>query len=124
MPHSEAVANAQRHLAQLGLPPSTFAPPLWKLLWRLGINIPPPLFMSFWHCVLFMGSFFGCFWGLLMWVIMWSRQEMPVALALASAAMAGVLFGLTVALYLRRLARRHTLPSWSTLLESQSNRVI
>lgn len=23
------------------------APPLWRLLWRIGIHLPPPLFMGF-----------------------------------------------------------------------------
>lgn len=27
---------AQAQLAMLGIAPSVFAPPLWKLLWRLG----------------------------------------------------------------------------------------
>ena len=113
MEPSEKIARIQQRMAELGISPSNAVPPLWKLLWQSGVDIPPPLFMGFGSIALLMGGFFGVFWGLLMWVIMWSRQGMPTWLVLAAAAMAGVLFGLCMAAYFRHLARRHKLPSWA-----------
>ncbi|MFA9274463.1 MAG: DUF6404 family protein [Candidatus Aquirickettsiella gammari] len=113
MTHSEKLKKMREHLATLGISPSTSAPPVWKILWRLGLEVPPPLFMGFWPTALFMGSYFGVFWGLFMWLFNWSRQGKPLLFILGGAISAGVLFGLCMAAYLRHLARKHNLPSWA-----------
>ena len=119
MTDPDKLERMRKHMLALGVSPSTAAPPLWKLLWRLGIDLPPPLFMGFWQTALLMGSFFGLFWGLFMWLFMWSRQGMPVWIMLSSAILAGVLFGLCMAAYFRHLARKHRLPSWSAYTGAQ-----
>lgn len=105
-----------KHMAAMGVSPSTAAPPIWRLLWRLGVELPPPLFMSFWQAAFFMGGFFGVSWGLVMWLVQWSRQGMPFELVLGACASAGVLFGLCMAAYFRYLARKHELPSWEAYI--------
>lgn len=110
--HAEKLERMRAHMAALGIPASTAMPPLWKVLWRLGFEVPPPLFMGFGGITLVLGGFFGCFWGLMMWLLLWSREGMSVWFALAAAFAAGVLFGVAMAAYLRRLARRHRLPAW------------
>lgn len=75
----------------------------------MGFAVPPPPFLGFGQTTLLMGGFFGVFWGLLMWLLMWSRQGTPVWLAVAASVLAGVLFGLCMAIYFRRLARKHGL---------------
>ena len=119
MTHTDKLERMQKHMAKLGVSPSTAAPPIWKLLWRLGIDLPPPLFMGFWSAAFFMGGFFGITWGLFMWLFMWSRQGMPTWLVLGMAASAGVLFGLCMATHFRYLARKHNLPSWAAYTGSQ-----
>ncbi|WP_425477035.1 DUF6404 family protein [Cognatiluteimonas weifangensis] len=114
MTHTDKLERMQKHMAELGVSPSTAAPPIWKLLWRLGIDLPPPLFMGFLSATFFTGSLFGILWGLFMWLLMWSRQGVPTWLVLSAAASAGVLFGLCMATYFRYLARKHNLPSWAT----------
>ena len=103
----------RRQLADLGIADSTAAPPLWKLFWRMGLDVPPPMFMGFGRLALLMGGFFGLFWGFFMWLLMWSRQGMPAWLVFAAAALAGTLFGLAMAFHFRRLARKHRLLNWS-----------
>jgi len=109
MTGSEKLQAMQARMAELGIAPSTAAPPLWKLLWRMGVEVPPPLFMGFWSVALLMGGFFGVGWGILMWFMMWSRQGMAGWVALVAAVVAGVLFGLAMAAYFRHLARKHGL---------------
>ena len=111
----ERIVAMRRHLAECGVPDSTAAPPLWKLFWRMGFAVPPPPFMGAGRITLVMGGFFGVFWGLVMWLIMWSRQGMTVWIAVAAAAVAGAAFGLSMAFYFRRLARKHGLAAWHGL---------
>lgn len=95
-----------------GMRRSTYAPPLFQLLWKLGARVPPPLMAGFGANVLLMGGFFGIFWGALMWVLMWGRQGMPAGAAWLLAGLAGLLFGLMMAAYLRYTAKRQQIPRW------------
>ena len=51
--------------------PYTVAPPFFRLLWALGLDVPPPLFLGFLTLMLLMGTFFGIFWGAFMWLLLW-----------------------------------------------------
>ena len=113
MDHQEKVQAMYHHMDALGVARSTAAPPAWRLLWRAGINIPPPLFIPFLPAAVGMGAFFGFFWGALMWFFFfWMRQGASVEIVGAASLLAGVLFGLLMATYLRVIADRHNLPRW------------
>lgn len=47
MTHDEKVAFLLDDLARKGIGRYTVAPPIYRLLWRLGIEVKPPLFASF-----------------------------------------------------------------------------
>lgn len=93
------------------MPKATIAPPLFQLIWKLGVKIPPPLFMGFASAALMMGALFGIFFGALMWFLFW-RHVMPLSFAAVLSAGAGVMFGVLMALYLRWKARQLCLPAW------------
>jgi hypothetical protein len=111
--HAEKLERMYRHTDALGISRATVAPPAWHLLWKLGLEVPPPLFAPFLPMALAMGAFFTVGWGLLMWLFFWWRQDMTLAAMLLPAILAGVLFGLIMAGIYRHLARRHGLPSWA-----------
>ena len=111
MTHDEKVALLLKDLRQRGISEYTTAPPLYRLLWRLGITAKPPFFASFWSLVVTMGVLFGVLWGILMWFSGW-QGELPVSTAIGLAVLAGVLFGLIMAAYYRRKARQLALPRW------------
>src|SRR5690606_8978652 len=98
---------------ELGIADSTAAPPLWKLFWRTGWAVPPPPFVVLGQVTPLTGGFFGIFWGLLTWLFLWSQQGMPVWSAVAASVLARALFGICMALYFRRLARKHGLSAWT-----------
>ncbi len=105
----------QRALAMLdgkGLPRSTSAPLLYRLLWKLGFRVPPPPMAGFASTALLTGAFFGPVWGLAMWLMMWRRSQMPVGMVLLAMVLAGVPFGLAMGLHGRRNARRRGIPLW------------
>lgn len=114
MTHKEKLKKMYEHLPALGISPYTAAPPLYRFLWFLGIEVAPPIFSSFWPIALFMGTFFACGWGMLMWFMLWSKDTnlSPIA-AFSVSLLAGILFGLTMAAYLRYKAKKHNIPLWS-----------
>jgi hypothetical protein len=99
-----------------GLGKSTYAPPLFRLLWKLGVSVPPPHMAGFAFNSLLMGGFFGVFWSLLMWLMLWGRQGMSLLGAATTALVAGGLFGLAMGWYMRSSARKRAIPRWQDFI--------
>ena len=110
MTHEEKVAYLLKDLGQKGIGQYTIAPPIYRLLWRLGIEVSPPHFASFWVLAAPMGAGFAIVWGLFMWLTLW--QQRSPGLTVATAVLAGLLFGVTMAAYYRWRARKLALPRW------------
>ena len=114
MNHKDKLQKMYEHLPALGISPYTAAPPLYRLLWLLGIEATPPIFASFLQISFFMGTYFAVGWGLFMWLFLWSHQENPSLLtAFLVSLLAGSMFGVFMAAYLRYTANKLNLPSWS-----------
>jgi predicted Zn finger-like uncharacterized protein len=111
--HKEKVAYMIKDLKRRGVGPSTSAPPVFRLLWALGVKVPPPLFLGFLPTLLIVGSVAGVLWGGMMWVLQWRGMDMPMWLAVAGAAAFGLLFGSTMGFYVRWKAKKLGLPPWS-----------
>ena len=96
---------------------SSYEPPLARLLWRLGANVPPPHFGSFVGTALSYGAFFGAGLGIVMWPYFWSVEGAPWTAVALLAVLAGGLFGLAMASYYAYGRRKYRLPSWASLAE-------
>ncbi len=94
-----------------GMLPSSYAPPLYKALWKLGVEIPPPHFASFAANTALCGTVFGAIWGVVMWLITWSGK-LPGGAAVAASLFAGLMFGAIMAAYYRHTAQKHGIPAW------------
>ncbi len=111
-------SRLQRALALIeskGVRRGTAAPPMYRLFWKMGLKVPPPLMAGFLSVALLMGGFFGLFWGLVMWALMWARTGMPASAAVLTSLLAGVLFGLLMAAVLRAQARHKGIPAWKDI---------
>jgi hypothetical protein len=117
MSYPRRLETALAQLAATGIMKSNYAPPLFRILWRMGVYVRPPHFASFSSNFLLTGTWFGLVWGVLMWLFVWpATGQMPLA-ALAAALFAGGMFGLSMALYYRYGARKHKLSDWSQIQE-------
>lgn len=94
---------------------SNYAPPLIRLLWKLGVKIPPLPFVSFWQIFGLMTSSFSVGYGLLMYLMVWRAQGMSPWFACAVSLIAGVFFGVTMALFHLWRRRANKLPDWKDL---------
>ena len=109
------IASYEQQMAASGVGRSTASPPAWRMLWHLGVQVPPPLFLGFLPLLLILGSTFGLLFGLGIWLLQavgfvdFSLVSIPVR-----AAFAGLFFGLFMAAYYRNLARKHNLGSWAS----------
>jgi hypothetical protein len=115
--HADRRQKVERLIADLrqrGVSPYTAAPPLFRLAWALGLDVPPPLFLGFLPLTLLMGAFFGAFWGAFLWLLQWGAWHMPLGLVVLAAACTGLAFGLSMASYYHWKAARLRLPPWES----------
>ena len=113
MTHRHKVDHLIEELGQQGVGAYTVAPPLFRLLWALGSEVPPPFFLGFGKLTLLMGTSFGILWGVLWGVFMWLwawQGQLPAAIGalvtVFAAVLAGLLFGLVMAGFIRWKAER------------------
>jgi preprotein translocase subunit SecG len=50
-----------------------------------------------------------------MWFTSWKNDDMPIQIAIFTSVLAGVFFGLFMALYYKRSAKKNNLSDWNTL---------
>ncbi|UXI66588.1 DUF6404 family protein [Tahibacter amnicola] len=115
MDHWEKIRRMETHLSSMGLKSLDYAPPAYRLLWRLGVKITPPLFASFWHLALVPGVLFAFGWGTFMSMLAASRQVPPVSgwRFLTFCVIAGALFGAFLARPAYQKIRTLGLPRWA-----------
>jgi hypothetical protein len=117
-------SNARREealklLATTGLNRLNYAPPLVRMLWRMGFDVPPPHFASFFYSAAMSGIYFAVGLGLLMWLMLWSSHGVSIPLLICMAAFAGLFFGVAMAGYYAIGRRKYHLPKWETLLPTR-----
>jgi hypothetical protein len=112
MTHEEKLNVMFKDLGERGVKKGTMAPPLYRLLWRIGVPVRPPHFASFGANALLMGIGFAFLWGLFMWFFLWRHQNMSPSTACLNALLAGALFGVMLSGYYRWQARKLSLPKW------------
>ena len=107
--------RALKLLDATGIRRSNYCPPLLRLLWRLGVQAPPPHFAGFGATAGVAGAFFAVVWGSIMWFVMWRSTGLSPTSALLAAVSAGALFGLFMSAYYAYGRKKHKLPDWDSL---------
>ena len=117
MNNHDKVSKLIADLGEQGYSEFTVAPPLFRMLWKHGIDIPPPLFMSFWSILVFGDALFAIGFGAFAAVFiipmcLMGVENVPIMQSLVATVCAGLFFGVTMATYFRYQARKFLLPSW------------
>jgi hypothetical protein len=107
----QKIDAAVRYLRARKVSAGTAAPPLYRLLWALGVPVPPPHFQSFPALALAMGVPFGLLLGVVLTFAGPGNPALPIGAGMGL--VAGALFGLSMAGYYRRSAARMNLPRWA-----------
>ena len=106
---------ALKLLDQAGVWRSNAAPPLFRQLWRIGIDIPPPHFLPFAASALLFGVMFGILLSLMLYVLHPLFGNAFPAPTLLKAIVGGLFVGLWMAAYHAYGRSKYELPRWSSL---------
>ncbi|MES2076248.1 MAG: DUF6404 family protein [Pseudomonadota bacterium] len=95
------------------------APLAFRLLWRCGVELPPPHFNGFLVNAAVLGGGFGLLWWLIMWPLQWLRDGRSLVSSLLPTLAAALFFGICLAAYYRFHARKHRVPPFDQLPKSE-----
>lgn len=115
MSFQNKLESAQQELNETNIWKSNHNPPIVILLRKLGFNIRPFHYCSFKSNFIAASLWFNVIWGLIMWFTSWKNDDMPIQIAIFTSVLAGVFFGLFMALYYKRSAKKNNLSDWHTL---------
>lgn len=108
-------AAAQAELAKTSMWSSNTYPPIQVLLGKLGLKTRPPHYAPFIVAFNISAISFAGVWGGFMWLLVWQKTGMSPDRAISTAVIAGVAFGLFMALNFARGRRKHNLTPWHKL---------
>ena len=101
-------------LAATGMRRGNYAPPGVRLLWLLGVDVPPPHFADFSATTLAMASVFGVMFGLVERAF--QRFGFPSrTTSLPEVAIMAMIYGVAMASYYAHGRRKYGLPPWRDL---------
>ena len=113
----EKIAAALDDLHARGISKASAAPPVYRLLWALGIYVPPPHFQSFLGLLAIQGFFFGLIMTAILFALMRTDDiEMVLMVGVGS----GLLFGLLMATFMQIYVRKLRLPRWEDYTPGQT----
>lgn len=102
-------------MVEKGLRKNHGVPWSYRLLWWMGLKVPPAVFNSFGANVLLLGLYFGFFYGLIMWFVTWHPDGMPPSKAIIMSSFAGLFYGVCMAAVFRNRRKAKGLPEWKAL---------
>ena len=106
-------------LAKSGIWESNYRPPLLRMLWRLGVHVPPSHFASLWTIALYQGVFFCFCFGLISYFLLplIYNPELPDTpyRFLFRCLATGAVYTVLLLIYYAYVRWKHKLPKWSEL---------
>jgi hypothetical protein len=109
MTHKEKVDFLREEMARHSVDSLTIAPLFVRILWAIGLAIPPPVFWRPASLAIFYGSL-----GLIIGFLLWAAHALPDSptLQILILAALALLYSIWGSWYYRRKARQLNLPSW------------
>lgn len=102
-------------MSRKGMWRSLYAPPCHLFLWKMGLNVAPPPFSSFWNNFFCFTSVNTPFWGMVMWFVFWKGESEHLFSALVAIIAFGAVAGLIVSALEVWRGKANHLPAWSAV---------
>ncbi|MEJ7759046.1 MAG: DUF6404 family protein [Gemmatimonadaceae bacterium] len=108
--YRERMLAITEELRVQGVRTYTSAPPMYRLAWRAGLRVRPPLYQPFAALAVGIGIGFAVVWGLVMWLLFWRAESFGLTNVLVRAVVTGTVYGVSLAFYYRWKASKLRLP--------------
>jgi len=113
MTHQEKVGHFIEKMKSLGVGTSRTSPLFFRLLWKLGFQIPPPLFINYKTRGLIIGIFSGIGFELLHLVPLFGTpRQFSIYTFIIEGLIFGSLLGYSMAMWHKHQNEKYDLPDW------------
>lgn len=99
-----------KELCERGLPRRRFIPLFFPLLWRLGINLPPPVFWGYWQVTVYCGALILSV--MIFGSIIFNYSATGVLRVVTVVIFMDLIYGFLVAEYFRKQRERYSWGEW------------
>lgn len=106
---------ANKEMEAAGISNKKMQQPVFRFVENQLFSKQPSLYQPLWKVALKQGLFFAVFWGGIMYLVLWHGQGLSPSAAMSTAALAGAMFGATMAGYMQFVRKRHHLSAWDDL---------
>lgn len=124
VPYSSNIHTALAVLAKTDLWRYSYAPPLHRLLWRAGIQVPPPHLATIVSNVCLFSPWLCIVWGTFTWYAFFSSSGVPLIFFVVVALFTGVACGFGLAILYQESSRKRGLPVWADIKWIAHQRVL
>ncbi len=90
-------------------------PPSLRLSRKMGFKQRPPYYVPFGKMAVSSAIYFAVTWGVFMHLVQWRAQAVSISGQVLISTLAGLAFGLSMALWYRFVRRKNRLSSWDDL---------
>ncbi len=111
----EKLSKAIEEMNQAGIARHTHSPPVFRFMWRIGLNIRPLFYSNLASIFLFMGIGFATLYWMIKSLLFGSTSHIHPIATLVEVSIAGLGFGAFVALYYRWGRKKYGLSKWNQL---------
>jgi hypothetical protein len=112
MNHTNKVKHLLYELTEKGYNAIWVAPPFFRVLWKLGIKLPPPIFLHPLVNILIVGTYYTFGWAIIIWTVHWRYHHPSISTVVMVSVLAGLITGALYAQIVRWRARTLGLPPW------------
>ena len=102
-------------LNRKGIPQASSEPAHIRLFRRLGLQVRPLHFETFWRTTLVSALWFGPLWAAIMWLFSWRKDGTNPLVAALAAVICGLVYGMVMAAIFAWQKKKHALPTWESL---------
>ncbi|MDF7809583.1 DUF6404 family protein [Pontiellaceae bacterium B12219] len=120
MKFKDKIQTVEKMLVERGEKKRLASPPLFRLFWKLGWKIPPPLFQSFKINFLCFGGSFSVIMGIIYYFMLGMRSEHhDPQLDIIAILVSGLFFGLATAWTIEKKKQKLNLSKWDQFPTNQ-----
>jgi len=113
MNHDEKLSYFFEDLKRLGIKRRYASPLSYWVMWKAGIRLTPPHFSSFVTIFIHFFAVWVILYGTMSWFLIWRAKDILISNFLLMILFTASAFGILMAFYYRRQAKRMNLPTWS-----------
>lgn len=115
MDYESKLKAAHQELEDKGAWPSNYKPPMYRLLRKLGVQLPPPYYQTFWKNFIFVSVAFTLTWFFAFYFIIYRPNPKEIIDVAYESVIFGMSFGFIMSAFYLVRRKQLKLTNWQSM---------